>query len=105
MDRGKAAHKCELRNNQKVLLAEYNLSIWGTQIHNSGQRKILQQCNVQRILSANWNEGCLHISVSPAVEQSSRGSKLFDLLSNEKNIGGREERKMGGGHANNSMEP
>jgi hypothetical protein len=30
MDRGKAAHKHELHNNQKVLLAEHSLSIWGT---------------------------------------------------------------------------
>jgi hypothetical protein len=41
MDRGKAAHKCELRNNQKILLAEHSLSIRGTQAHNSGQHKIL----------------------------------------------------------------
>jgi hypothetical protein len=71
MDRGKAAHKRELRNKQKVLLAEHNLSIWGTQTHNSGQRKILRQRNVQRILSIDWHEGCLRISVSPTVEWSS----------------------------------
>jgi hypothetical protein len=43
MDRGKAAHKRELLNNQKVLLTEHSLSIRGTQTHNSGQHKILQQ--------------------------------------------------------------
>jgi hypothetical protein len=64
MDRGKAAHKRELRNNQKVLPAEHSLLIRGTQTHNSGQRKILQQHNIQRILSADWHEGCLHISES-----------------------------------------
>jgi hypothetical protein len=36
MDRGKAAHKRVLRNNQKVLLVEHSLSIRGTQTHNSG---------------------------------------------------------------------
>jgi hypothetical protein len=41
MDRGKAAHKRELRNNQKVLLAEHSLLLQGTQTHNSGQHKIL----------------------------------------------------------------
>jgi hypothetical protein len=30
MDRVKVAHKCELRNNQKVLLSEHSLSIRGT---------------------------------------------------------------------------
>jgi hypothetical protein len=92
MDRGKVAHKCELHNNQKVLLAEHSLLIRGTQTYNSGQRKILRQRNVQRILSVDWLEGCLRISVSPIVEQSSRESKRFDLSGNEKNIGGREER-------------
>jgi hypothetical protein len=71
MDRVKAAHKCELHNNQKVLLAEHSLSIWGTQTHNTRQRKILRQHNVQRILSADWHEGCLHISVLATVERSS----------------------------------
>jgi hypothetical protein len=32
-------------------------------------------------------------------------SQLFDLPSNEEDIGWREERKMGGGHANDNMEP
>jgi hypothetical protein len=30
MDRGKTAHKRELRNNQKVLLTEHSMSIRGT---------------------------------------------------------------------------
>jgi hypothetical protein len=89
MDRSKAAYKCELRHNQKIILAEHNLPIWGTQTHNGGQRKILRQCNVQRILLANWHEGCLRISIPPTVERSSQESKLFDLPSNEENIRGR----------------
>jgi hypothetical protein len=92
MDRGNSTHKHELRNNQKVLLAEHSLSIRDTQTQNSGQHKILRQHNIQRISSADWHEGCPHISVSPTVEWSSRESKLFDLSGNEKNIGGREER-------------
>jgi hypothetical protein len=87
MDRDKAAHKCELRNNQKVLLAEHSLSIRGTQTHSSGQR------NVQRILSADWHKGCLRISVSPTVERSSRESKLFDLSGNEKILEGEKKGK------------
>jgi hypothetical protein len=93
MDRGKAAHKRELRNNQKVLPAEHSLSIRGTQTHNSGQHKILQQHNIQRILSADWHEGCLHISESPTVERSSRESKMFDLSSNEKTLEGEKKGK------------
>jgi hypothetical protein len=41
MDRSKAAHERELRNNQKILLTEHNLPVWGTQTHNSGQHEVL----------------------------------------------------------------
>jgi hypothetical protein len=87
MDRGKAAHKHKLCNNQKVLLEEHSLSIWGTQTHNSGQR------NIQGILSVDWHEGCLRISVSPTVDQSSQESKLFDLSGNEKILEGEKKGK------------
>jgi hypothetical protein len=30
MDRSKTAYKCELHHNQKILLAEHNLLIWGS---------------------------------------------------------------------------
>jgi hypothetical protein len=99
MDKSKAAHEHDLRNNKKILLAEHNLLVWGTQTVNSGQR------NVQRILPADQHEGCLRISISPTIKLSSRKSQLFDFSSNEENIGGREKRKMGGGHANGSVEP
>jgi hypothetical protein len=93
MDRGKATHKCELCNNQKVLLAEHSLSIRGTQIHNSRQCKILQQRNVQRILSADWHEACLRISVSPTVKWSNQESKWLDLSGNEKILEGEKKGK------------
>jgi hypothetical protein len=44
-------------------------------------------------LSADWHEGCLHISVSPTVERSSRESKLFDLSGNEKILEGEQKGK------------
>jgi hypothetical protein len=93
MDRGKATHKRELRNSKKVVLVEHSLLIRVTQTHNSGKCKILRQHNVQRILSADWHEGCLRISVSPTVKRSSRESKLFDLLGNEKILEGEKKGK------------
>jgi hypothetical protein len=44
-------------------------------------------------LSADWHEGCLRISVSPTVEQSSQESKLFDLSGNEKILEGEKKGK------------
>jgi hypothetical protein len=98
MDQSKAAHECELRNNKKIPLAKHNLPVSGTQAYNSGQREVLRQCNVQGIMSIDRHEGHLCISVPPTIKWSNQKS-------NEENIGGREERKMGEGHANGSVEP
>jgi hypothetical protein len=79
MDRSKATHKREPCSNQKILLAEHNLPVWGTQKHNSGQREVLWQHNVQRILPVDWHEGWLRISISPTIKWSSQKSKLFNF--------------------------
>jgi hypothetical protein len=94
MDRGKVAHKRELHNNQKVLLAEHSLSIRGTQTYNSGQRKILRQHNVQRILSVDWHEGCLRISVSPQLNRAVE--KANGLIFQAMKKYWRERRKVNG---------
>jgi hypothetical protein len=44
-------------------------------------------------MPANWHEGCLHISIPPAIKQRSGKRQLFDFPSNEEEIGGREKRK------------
>jgi hypothetical protein len=39
--RSEATHQREPRVNKKILLAKHHLSLWGTQTHNSRQRKVL----------------------------------------------------------------
>jgi hypothetical protein len=56
------------------------------------------QCSENSV--SKLHEGCLLISIPPTVKWSGRKGQLLDISSNEENIRGREEKKMGGGHTN-----
>jgi hypothetical protein len=94
MDTSETTHQCQLYFNQEILLANIIY-----------RYVILRQCNVQRFLQADGNKGLRRISISPTIKQGCREGQLFNLRSNQEDTGGRNERKMGGGHANRNVVP
>jgi hypothetical protein len=87
MDRSEDAHQCELCVNQKIILAKHHMPIRRTQTHNSRQHKVLQQCNVQIVLSLNWDKHRIRISIPPTIKRSSREGQFPNIRSNEEDIG------------------
>jgi hypothetical protein len=78
-----------------------------------GVPKHITMDNTKYFYNAMFKEFCQQIASKVAFASvyhpqsigAIKKSQLFDLPSNEEDIGGREERKMGGSHANSSMEP
>jgi hypothetical protein len=58
-------HECKFCISQKILLTKHHLPLRCPSTHHSRQRQVLQQCNVQGFLLADWNEGRIRFSVSP----------------------------------------